>query len=393
MKNLNQEIYASLEIRKNHLNFIVVHYFNSEFNVLYSKSLKGDFSNDSGMIKNPKSVAKKLQIIVKEASNDIGLHIQNLCVILPNSNLKIIKHVNTNTFKEPKKLEKMDIENVKKYDNNVFIPKDEIICFSKAYAFLVDDNINTKQIKPPLGKTVKSLTVKELIYLIKKESFFSNREVLQNAKLNFLSMMPRSYALGWSTGLTYWKNQLVIIDWGIDTLEINVFIKESLCKYKIFPQFGLNIIINELCKKFNFDKKTANRYLFEILNFQDNMDNKNLIIYNNKNNNYKTKLTMNELQEIFKEYVEKIISKINQYLDYIFNTKKEINEYNIICTGEILNITDFKKFMNDLSKYNIKFYIPNIIGIKSVWCVSLIGNIYYQHVMNKVNNNFITSIN
>ena len=390
MENIHQEVYASLEITDNSLNFIVIHYNNNIFSVLYNKLLNGKFAID-GKIINVKNTAKQLQVLIKKVNYLIGLEVNKIVLVLPNNDLKIDRYVNTSIFDSEIKISKDNISNLMNSTDDIFIPLNEVICFIKPYAYIINNNIKTKQLNPPLDKAAKSLTIKSLLYTINKEILYSHKEVLRYSKVHSLSIIPRIYALGWSTGLDYLKTGLIIIDWNIDSLCINIFVKESLCEFKLLKEFGINKIINKLKYKFQISSEVIIKYLFSILNFNINNSDK-LIIYNKiLESKLRLQITMKDLQDEFTIYCTEAMKEINEYISTIFNTKNKL-EYNIICTGEILKISGFKELMKKLTKYDVKFYIPNIIGMKEVQNVSLIGSIYYQHIINKINGTFITSI-
>ncbi len=390
----HREIYSSLEIRDNSLNFVVVLYDEfGEYNVLFEKHLTGHYSNNGIIDDNFKTTVKELRKIIDEVNDSLNINIKKVGLVLPNENLNILKHIVNKKYDKLKEITAEEIIKLKNSTEQLYVPKDHIIAFIKPYLYIVDDLEKTKQLLPPIGKKINSLMIKSLVYTIDKTVYLSHIEVLKAAKLQSLSITIKSFSLGWSTGIKNLHKGVIIVDWNENSLDINIFIKQTLVQFKSFKKFGINNFINSLEPMFKTNPDNIRNYLYRVLNHEVLFDTKDFIIYKNiDENNRLIKVSMKEFLKEFTNFCNIGIKKINEYLDKYFNSEKKEEYKNIIFTGEILNVNVFENIVEEKDIPNAKLYISNIIGIQDVWSIPIIGNIFYQHIVNKMNNNLITSV-
>ncbi|WP_369024569.1 hypothetical protein [Mycoplasma capricolum] len=156
------------------------------------------------------------------------------------------------------------------------------------------------------------------------------------------------------------KNQCqdhkLIIDWGLDQIEVGIFQNNVLLKILKFS-FGVNKIIKNLSQSLNINLEMSKDYLFNNLDFSSfNIDNLNVLsLWNNSEN----KLEVTNGKQL-KNHIKTIISEI--YLSIKQNVLKDqdINIYQVYNFGLINKILAIKTILKDLK--NDHFITNNFLG-------------------------------
>ncbi len=391
----DKEIYASFEIRDYYLNFIVMYYDDSnEYNVLFEKHIEGKYSNN-GIITNPKLLVKQIKKIIEEANQQLYLEITRVGLVLPNVNLKIFKHISTKKYKTTKKISKEDIQEFLADYKEIYIPEEQIIASIQPYMYIVNRLEKTKQLLPPIGANSDFLTIKTLIYTIDKAIYKSHLNVLKLAKLKVLSITTKSYSLAFSTGIKNLKNTFVIVDWNDLSVDINVYVKKRLAIFKSFKSWGINNFISHLKKEFDIEYESIKKYVYNVLNSEILNTTNNFTVYNKINANKKNiKISMQDLLNDFQNYCDQIFEKIDEFITKNITSITKNSDINttILFTGDIIKISDFEKYFNNKNISNYKLYKSNFIGVQEAWSIPIIGNIFHHRFVNKLQNNFLTSI-
>ncbi|ABC01098.1 conserved hypothetical protein [Mycoplasma capricolum subsp. capricolum ATCC 27343] len=360
---MDKQIFPIVEFNKNVINFQIVKYFNDQAIIIYKNIyILDEFEIlDKDQIKDNLNIYKFLANCFSEFEKNssfskikqVGLIISNSINItkkmrnfdlkskdkktISNTNLDyIIKKINKLQFEEDTNLKILDSKLIELQVNN------QIINHQKLDKYFIN-NDNTKLVMIFLELSITY----DLYYSLEK--FFSKL----NKQIAFVK--PRILCLNQLV-----KNQCqdhkLIIDWGLDQIEVGIFQNNVLLKILKFS-FGVNKIIKNLSQSLNINLEMSKDYLFNNLDFSSfNIDNLNVLsLWNNSEN----KLEVTNGKQL-KNHIKTIISEI--YLSIKQNVLKDqdINIYQVYNFGLINKILAIKTILKDLK--NDHFITNNFLG-------------------------------
>ncbi|WP_434332959.1 hypothetical protein [Mycoplasma capricolum] len=360
---MDKQIFPIVEFNKNVINFQIVKYFNDQAIIIYKNIyILDEFKIlDKDQIKDNLNIYKFLANCFSEFEKNssfskikqVGLIISNSINItkkmrnldlkskdkktISNTNLDyIIKKINKLQFEEDTNLKILDSKLIELQVNN------QIINHQKLDKYFIN-NDNTKLVMIFLELSITY----DLYYSL--ENFFSKL----NKQIAFVK--PRILCLNQLV-----KNQCqdhkLIIDWGLDQIEVGIFQNNVLLKILKFS-FGVNKIIKNLSQSLNINLEMSKDYLFNNLDFSSfNIDNLNVLsLWNNSEN----KLEVTNGKQL-KNHIKTIISEI--YLSIKQNVLKDqdINIYQVYNFGLINKILAIKTILKDLK--NDHFITNNFLG-------------------------------
>ncbi|WP_434328909.1 hypothetical protein V2P69_02035 [Mycoplasma capricolum subsp. capricolum] len=360
---MDKQIFPIVEFNKNVINFQIVKYFNDQAIIIYKNIyILDEFEIlDKDQIKDNLNIYKFLANCFSEFEKNssfskikqVGLIISNSINItkkmrnldlkskdkktISNTNLDyIIKKINKLQFEEDTNLKILDSKLIELQVNN------QIINHQKLDKYFIN-NDNTKLVMIFLELSITY----DLYYSLEK--LFSKL----NKQIAFVK--PRILCLNQLV-----KNQCqdhkLIIDWGLDQIEVGIFQNNVLLKNLKFS-FGVNKIIKNLSQSLNINLEMSKDYLFNNLDFSSfNIDNLNVLsLWNNSEN----KLEVTNGKQL-KNHIKTIISEI--YLSIKQNVLKDqdINIYQVYNFGLINKILAIKTILKDLK--NDHFITNNFLG-------------------------------
>ncbi|WP_434337996.1 hypothetical protein [Mycoplasma capricolum] len=360
---MDKQIFPIIEFNKNVINFQIVKYFNDQAIIIYKNIyILDEFEIlDKDQIKDNLNIYKFLANCFSEFEKNssfskikqVGLIISNSINItkkmrnldlkskdkktISNTNLDyIIKKINKLQFEEDTNLKILDSKLIELQVNN------QIINHQKLDKYFIN-NDNTKLVMIFLELSITY----DLYYSLEK--LFSKL----NKQIAFVK--PRILCLNQLV-----KNQCqdhkLIIDWGLDQIEVGIFQNNVLLKNLKFS-FGVNKIIKNLSQSLNINLEMSKDYLFNNLDFSSfNIDNLNVLsLWNNSEN----KLEVTNGKQL-KNHIKTIISEI--YLSIKQNVLKDqdINIYQVYNFGLINKILAIKTILKDLK--NDHFITNNFLG-------------------------------
>ncbi|WP_434336020.1 hypothetical protein V2P56_01745 [Mycoplasma capricolum subsp. capricolum] len=360
---MDKQIFPIIEFNKNVINFQIVKYFNDQAIIIYKNIyILDEFEIlDKDQIKDNLNIYKFLANCFSEFEKNssfskikqVGLIISNSINItkkmrnldlkskdkktISNTNLDyIIKKINKLQFEEDTNLKILDSKLIELQINN------QIINHQKLDKYFIN-NDNTKLVMIFLELSITY----DLYYSLEK--LFSKL----NKQIAFVK--PRILCLNQLV-----KNQCqdhkLIIDWGLDQIEVGIFQNNVLLKILKFS-FGVNKIIKNLSQSLNINLEMSKDYLFNNLDFSSfNIDNLNVLsLWNNSEN----KLEVTNGKQL-KNHIKTIISEI--YLSIKQNVLKDqdINIYQVYNFGLINKILAIKTILKDLK--NDHFITNNFLG-------------------------------
>ncbi|WP_434325363.1 hypothetical protein [Mycoplasma capricolum] len=360
---MDKQIFPIVEFNKNVINFQIVKYFNDQAIIIYKNIyILDEFEIlDKDQIKDNLNIYKFLVNCFSEFEKNssfskikqVGLIISNSINItkkmrnldlkskdkktISNTNLDyIIKKINKLQFEEDTNLKILDSKLIELQVNN------QIINHQKLDKYFIN-NDNTKLVMIFLELSITY----DLYYSLEK--LFSKL----NKQIAFVK--PRILCLNQLV-----KNQCqdhkLIIDWGLDQIEVGIFQNNVLLKILKFS-FGVNKIIKNLSQSLNINLEMSKDYLFNNLDFSSfNIDNLNVLsLWNNSEN----KLEVTNGKQL-KNHIKTIISEI--YLSIKQNVLKDqdINIYQVYNFGLINKILAIKTILKDLK--NDHFINNNFLG-------------------------------
>lgn len=387
---INQEIYAIVEMNNLGLNYVVATYDKNQIKLLYKKQIEQKLCHN-GVVIDEKHCAKLLSTIIKESNKQLNIEIKRVGLTLPNDCLQVKTVNKTMVFPIAKVIIPHDLNHLfEQLQNSDDKKNDETVCFIRPYRYKVNDQQEYEQ--PPVGMLVNKLAVKTLVYTTKTAIKLSQENIVNSLKLQALTSIPYPFALGWNVATKQqFKQGVTIVDWNYDQINVNVYTRESLC-YQYTIEGSISIIINELKKQLHCNEQLAKKYLFKIINLASSKN--TTIIYRKYLADEKKTLefSMFDLQRIVNEKVYLSIQQINKFL----NDKLTQRSYPIIYTGIILNVAGFKRLAQEFTKtvknQSIEFYLPKTLAGQYSWISNLLGNVYYQHYNNLINNTYVYSI-
>ncbi|WP_434334338.1 hypothetical protein V2P43_02455 [Mycoplasma capricolum subsp. capricolum] len=360
---MDKQIFPIVEFNKNVINFQIVKYFNDQAIIIYKNIyILDEFEIlDKDQIKDNLNIYKFLANCFSEFEKNssfskikqVGLIISNSINItkkmrnldlkskdkktISNTNLDyIIKKINKLQLEEDTNLKILDSKLIELQVNN------QIINHQKLDKYFIN-NDNTKLVMIFLELSITY----DLYYSLEK--LFSKL----NKQIAFVK--PRILCLNQLV-----KNQCqdhkLIIDWGLDQIEVGIFQNNVLLKNLKFS-FGVNKIIKNLSQSLNINLEMSKDYLFNNLDFSSfNIDNLNVLsLWNNSEN----KLEVTNGKQL-KNHIKTIISEI--YLSIKQNVLKDqdINIYQVYNFGLINKILAIKTILKDLK--NDHFITNNFLG-------------------------------
>ena len=382
-----KEIYGVLEVKNYELNFMVGIYHESQIKVLYKKNLEYRFCN-AGTIIDEKNVAKELAYIIKDANKQLGISLQRIAVSVPNDHLQIKTSTKMLNLTQDRLITKNDIDALISLAKEVPALDDQTIFFIRPYRYIINEQKALSQ--PPIGFAAHKISIKSIVYLTKTSIIKSIFNMLKYAKVEIMGILPSSFSLAWNVASQYdLQNGIIIVDWDYDAIKSHVFVRETLCEQVVISG-GVKKILNKLRTIMNCDNKQALKYLYKIINLNNDLRD-NLIIYSKYNPQTKQqiKLTHADLRTI----VNQTILGELEHLNHKLTITLEKYDYPIVVVGTILKISGFKEMLLKMNPgQQISVYLPEIVGAKEIWCTSLLGSIYYQHLANKVSDVNIQSV-
>ncbi|AGM25229.1 cell division protein FtsA [Spiroplasma chrysopicola] len=382
-----KEVYAVLEIKEYSFSFMVGIYSNSNIKVLYKKHLEYRFC-ENGKIMDEKNMAKELSIVIKDANRQLGLDLQRVAVSIPSHNLKIKTSTKMLNLTTNRLITKNDIDALIGLAKEVPLLDDETTFFIRPYRYILNEQ--KAVMAPPIDFPAHKVSIKAIVYVTKKQIIQGIFNVLKYAKVEVMGILPESFSLAWNIASPLdLQNGITIVDWDYDSIKAHIFVRETLCEQIIIPG-GIKKIIMRLRQVMNCDYKQASKYLYKIINL-NNKSKDNLVIYSKYLPEQQTQLnfTHHDLTIIVNRVLEEEIEHLNQKLA----TTLKKYDYPLVVVGDILKISGFKEQLLVMNKnYNLSVYLPETIGAREAWCTGLLGNIYYQHLANKVSGTSLQAV-
>ncbi|WP_253301495.1 cell division protein FtsA [Spiroplasma endosymbiont of Phyllotreta cruciferae] len=383
-----KEVYAVLEIKNYSFSFMVGVYSESQIKVLYKRHLEYRFS-DNGIIIDEKNVAKELASLIKDANHQLGIEIERVAITVPANNMTIKTSTKMLNLTHDRLITKNDIDSLITLAKEVPLLDDETAFFIRPYRYILNEQKALSA--PPIGQAAHKVSIKAIVYVTKKQIIQSIFATLKYAKVEIMGILPEGFSLAWNLASPVdLHNGITIIDWDYDSIKSYVFVRETLCDQIIIPG-GVKTIINRLRHILNCDNKQALKYLYKIINLNNNSKD-NLIIYSKYDHQQQKQLnfTHYDLKQIVNHVLNEEMETLNEKLAH------SLGRYNypMVVIGEILRISGFKETLLTLNKdRNISVYTSPTLGAKETWTTGLLGNIYYQHLANKVSATNVQSVN
>ncbi|WP_425377726.1 cell division protein FtsA [Spiroplasma endosymbiont of Polydrusus pterygomalis] len=383
-----KEVYAVLEIKNYSFSFMVGVYSESQIKVLYKRHLEYHFC-DNGVIIDKKNVAKELVNLIKDANRQLGIVIERVAISISSNNMTIKTSTKILNLTHDRLITKNDIDSLITLAKEVPLLDDETAFFIRPYRYILNEQKALSA--PPIGQAAHKVSIKAIVYVTKKQVIQSIFATLKYAKIEVMGILPEGFSLAWNIASPVdLQNGITIINWDYDNITAYVFVRETLCE-QIIISGGIKKIITRLRNVLRCDNKQALKYLYKIINLNNNSKD-NLIIYSKYDHQQQTQLnfTHYDLKRIVNhvlttEEMETLSEKLSNSLGRY--------DYPVVVVGEILRISGFKENLLALNKdKNISVYIASTLGAKETWCTGLLGNIYYQHLANKVSATNIQSV-
>ncbi|MFU0251661.1 cell division protein FtsA [Spiroplasma sp. Moj] len=382
-----KEVYAVLEIKNYSFSFMVGIYTESQIKVLYKRHLEYHFC-DNGIIIDEKNVAKELVNLIKDANRQLGIVIERVAISIPANNMTIKTSTKMLNLTHDRLITKNDIDSLITLAKEVPLLDDETAFFIRPYRYILNEQKALSA--PPIGQAAHKVRIKAIVYVTKKQIVQSIFATLKYAKIEVMGILPEGFSLAWNIASPVdLQNGITIINWDYDNIIAYVFVRETLCEQIITPG-GIKKIITWLRNVLSCDNKQALKYLYKIINLNNNSKN-NLIIYSKYDQQQQTQLNFTHYD--LKRIVNHVLTEEMETLsEKLANSLGHYN-YPVVVVGEILRISGFKENLLALNKdKNVTFYIASTLGAKETWCIGLLGNIYYQHLANKVSATNIQSV-
>ncbi len=382
-----KEVYAVLEIKNYSFSFMVGVYTESQIKVLYKRHLEYHFC-DNGIIIDEKNVSKELFNLIKDANRQLGIVIERAAISIPANNITIKTSTKMLNLIHDRLITKNDIDSLITLAKEVPLLYDETAFFIRPFRYIINEQKALSA--PPIRRAAHKLSIKAIVYITKKQIIQSIFATLKYAKIEVMGIIPEGFSLAWNIASPVdLQNGITIINWDYDNIIAYVFVRETLCEQIIIPG-GIKKIIMQLRNFLICDNKQALKYLYKIINLNNNSKD-NLIIYSKYDQRQQTQLNFShyDLKQIVNHVLTEELKTLSEKLANSLGHYK----YPVVVVGEILRISGFKENLLALNKNkNVTVYIASTLGAKETWCTGLLGNIYYQHLANKVSATNIQSV-
>lgn len=382
-----KEVYAVLEIKNYSFSFMVGVYSESQIKVLYKRHLEYRFC-DNGVIIDKKNVAKELASLIKDANRQLGLEIERVAITVPANNMTIKTSTKMLNLTHDRLVTKNDIDSLITLAKEVPLLDYETAFFIRPYRYILNEQKALSA--PPIGQAAHKVSIKAIVYVTKKQILQSIFATLKYAKIEIMGILPEGFSLAWNLASPVdLQNGITIIDWDHDSIKAYVFVRETLSNQIIIPG-GVKKIINRLRHVLNCDNKQALKYLYKIINLNNNSKD-NLIIYSKYDHQQQKQLNLTHYD--LKRIVNHVLSEEMETLNEKLADSLGRYNYPMVVIGEILRISGFKETLLALNKdRNISVYTSPTLGAKEIWTTGLLGNIYYQHLANKISATNVQSV-
>ncbi|WP_342252152.1 hypothetical protein [Spiroplasma endosymbiont of Amphibalanus improvisus] len=378
MKNILKEIYAILELRDNEILFLVGMYYKSEIRVLYKKSVQTSVGQN-GIITDKARIGNCVRKIIDEANKFLGIDIKRVIFIPPEKQTKINIFKTKILIPNNRNILKEDVDQIiSKVKSEASFEKTRYVYFIRPFKYYLDNG--REMYKPPIGFSSQKLKLKSIIYSLPINIWISQMKILKYANLERQSIVPRGHVLGTEiASFNKLKIGLNIIEWNKNSIMLNSFVSGVLAKQIEIPDHYDEWLIKPIVDKLDCKPSLAKMYIENFVKLKSKYNN-NLVIYSklSRNQNKYIKFTLQE----FNFFVEELIIKELQKIDYSLNTILQTKDLPIIYIGEITNIGGIRNLLLKPGK-NVSIHNEQNMAGNEIWLTPLVGAIHHQHIVNK----------
>ncbi|WP_338982987.1 hypothetical protein [Spiroplasma endosymbiont of Othius punctulatus] len=382
---MNHEIYASLQVTKKEIRFVVLKYRSGLGAKLFFKEIiKGEWLGENDEVLNFKEVGKIVKKSIHTFENQFkGIKLEKVNLILPTKTLKI-EAINSDLFLNQFEIRLITENEVNalfakvKQDASAKMLKREIVNI-KPISFVVNGN---KQVsKPPINVKVQGFGIKAQVFSVAKEVIDSHKKVIFEAGKDLLKIEFENISIAKKIVKMGTPNPTAIVNWSESKREISYAFNDTVINFGR-SSFGIDTIIDKFSNETGIKTQKATEYIYSILNLS-NDNNANEMLYRKYISATKTTIeyTRGELKNIlislFKIELEKIELEIkNEFKD-------KVKVFDVIFIGDILNVPGVSTILSNSKFDKISIFNTRSVGQIEYWTSAHVGIATILHNKNK----------
>ena len=353
MSNIKQ-VYATLKIDDGDLQILVAEYYNTRFNIINTYSCEALGVNEYKIV-NEEEFVKCLKDAVDVVSNKIGARLEKVILVLPPYNFKRTS-LRVSLIPNGSTIRKKDvaraITNALKTDID-----DSLMVINASVIKYTINGISYRRL--PENETCEEALIDIDLLCADKEMAVSYVEAIYKANLEVLDLCLSNYAISKesvSLENSISKN-IILLDIVKNYTYLTLLSKGKLLQSDIIFE-GFNTMCQAFYNKYHLPMDTISRLIKYNVNFDETELDKTILAYSD--NDVQKPLTVRELNEFIKPYLDSYIDKLLQACKPIMEMGADF----IVCGegSQMLALVD--KLKRD-SNCDVKTYYPDAIGVRN----------------------------
>lgn len=383
------EIYATLEIRKKEMRFVVIRYRQKSTTVIFKEKIAGEWLTEGDLVCDTKFAAQKLKRKIEEFERNFSMTIKNIILILPSRTLQILDREeklalnNSVPISDPTITE--ILTNLSR--NNQLINQENVIF--RPYNYIIQNGVEGSQ--PPIGLRSDNLTVKAKIYSIDKNVNDSHAEVVTLAKKEVLGKTVDMFALGKAiVSAEEFRNTFALVNWGYENTKIGYYAKEALNRVAKID-VGLSTLIKNVATKVALKPRDVEKYFFKLIDCSnDALSHDDLVLRKYSPSKQKT-IVLNATQ-LRQMIVQELTTYINELDREIAREIPPTINYKVYYTGRATDIPGFIDILgSSFLKERTGIYYSTVMGASENWVTTSIGAFQQKRLENKQHPQYVAT--
>ncbi len=376
--NSKLDFFAVAKFGNKEVKLLVAYYHLSTFYVVFNQKL---VKNDHIFYWFRPWQTVLLNRLITNANRLLGLSIKSISYNFPTDSIKIrLDYSYYHRFPRPIKLNFTHLNNIMRDVLSSWKQKDKYLNFSfqpQTY-FLPDKQERSEQF--PANTLVSNLQVSGVLYQVDWKVLSTYLKIFRFLKAKPTKPVLLPYAIYVGNLLFFPTSKVVILHWEEEKTTLFYFEKHVYLKQKTFP-FGFGTLFHDLANKFRISREDAKNYFFHVIQIRNLSD---------------FEASLFHRKPRLKTHYEDVVNHCNQFLKKHFRLllkffhqdwKLTSREFSLLLSGKLTLVNQIQACFQTLApKLIIKTLDNNFVGLDDYEDNFLIGNAYYHHLQNKIQN-------
>ena len=381
MSNIKQ-VYATLKIDDGDLQILVAEYYNTRFNIINTYSCEAVGVNEYKIV-NEEEFVKCLKDAADVVSNKIGARLEKVILVLPPYNFKRTS-LRVSLIPNGSTIRKKDvaraITNALKTDID-----DSLMVINASVIKYTINGISYRRL--PENETCEEALIDIDLLCADKEMAVSYVEAVYKANLEVLDLCLNNYAISKesvSLENSISKN-IILLDIVKNYTYLTLLSKGKLLQSDIIFE-GFNTMCQAFYNKYHLPMDTISRLIKYNVNYDESELDKTILAYSD--NDVQKPLTVRELNEFIKPYLDSYIDKLLQACKPIMEKGADF----IVCGegSQMLALVDKLKRDSDC---DVKTYYPDAIGVRNTNLCASYGALFVYKEKANLNELSVNCVN